>query len=144
MNTVELESLDGGRIEIDVHLAKMLSYIANLMEDIGDQAGTVISVPVNFATLRTVTNYLYAHAADPADQPRHLRVEGQPNYLSDADKALFGVQADNSVRDRQALYDLARAADALGSKHLLEATTSAIANQFLGKNKEQIQQLLYV
>lgn len=143
MNTVELESSDGGKIEVDVEIVKMSATLRELREAIGDQPGSVIPVDVKFSTLQKVVEYLYAHVHDPADQPRHLRVEGQANFVSDADKALFGVRADNSVQDKAALYDLAKASDALGIKSLLDATTSAIANQFLGKSKEQIQQLMY-
>jgi S-phase kinase-associated protein 1 len=139
MSTVTLISSDDLEYVVDVRAARMSRLLSDYLETGLDEDQAIPLPGVDSATLEKVVAYLDAHMNDPVEQEEGERAV---DYISPEDREMLGISADNSLRNRNEIYDLIRAANYMEIPSLLKVSTRAVANSLRGKSVDQMRVVL--
>ncbi|KAI4134590.1 MAG: hypothetical protein LQ347_001383 [Umbilicaria vellea] len=136
--TITLMSSDNVVISVEREVAERSILIKNMMEDVGDEATTeAIPIPnVNEAVLKKVIEWCTHHRNDPltsADDDSDSRKK--TTDIDEWDQKFMQV-------DQEMLFEiilhLAKAANYLDIKALLDVGCKTVANMIKGKSPEEI------
>lgn len=132
-STITLVSNDGVPIVVNRQVAERSMLIVNMMEDLGEGAGTEVPIPnVNESVLKKVIEWCEHHRNDPpasADDDSDSRKK--TTDIDEWDQKFMQV-------DQEMLFEIILASNYLDIKPLLDVGCKTVANMIKGKSPEEI------
>jgi len=129
---ISLTSNDGGVLTVEREVGFRSILIKNMLEDVGDEGGSIPIPNVNEAVLRKVLEWCEHHRGDPpstdADDTDSRK---KTTDIDEWDVKFMQV-------DQEMLFEIILAANYLDIKPLLDVGCKTVANMIKGKSPEEI------